>query len=240
MARILVIDDEPQIRRFLRIGLGSQGFEIIEAENGKQGIEKTALEAPTLIILDLGLPDMDGLDVLKTIREFYSLPVLVLSARSSENEKVRMLDGGANDYVVKPFGIQELLARIRVLLRSVTDQDQQLNRLVDGHLSLDVLQHRVFLDGETIKLTRKEFNLLMLLMENRDRVLTHSRLISHLWGKDHLDDSHYLRILVKRLRQKLNDDPGNPRFIETEPGVGYRFLSMSNRNESTNDKGSLT
>ena len=224
MARILIIDDEPQIRRFLRIGLGSQGYEIIEAKTGAQGIEQTALQAPQLIILDLGLPDMEGLEVLKTIREFCSQPVLILSARSRESEKVTMLDAGANDYVVKPFGIQELLARIRVLLR-MSDQDAgELTSYDDGELQLDVLQHKVILGGEAVKLTRKEFALLQILVENQDRVLTQSRLISHLWGEGHLEDTHYLRILVKRLRSKLKDDPSNPRYIETEPGVGYRFL----------------
>lgn len=224
MGRILIIDDEPQIRRFLRIGLGSQGYTILEAGTGAEGIEKTALENPQLVILDLGLPDMEGREVLKTIREFYSQPVLVLSARSRESEKVTMLDAGANDYVVKPFGIQELLARIRVLLRMSEAGTEELATYDDGQLQLDVLQHRVFLDGEAVKLTRKEFALLQLLVENQDRVLTQSRLLSHLWGDSHLEDTHYLRILVKRLRSKLKDDPSSPRFIETEPGVGYRFL----------------
>lgn len=224
MGRILIIDDEPQIRRFLRIGLGSQGYTILEAGTGAEGIEKTALENPQLVILDLGLPDMEGREVLKTIREFYSQPVLVLSARSRESEKVTMLDAGANDYVVKPFGIQELLARIRVLLRMSEAGAEELAAYDDGQLQLDVLQHRVFLDGEAVKLTRKEFALLQLLVENQDRVLTQSRLLSHLWGDSHLEDTHYLRILVKRLRSKLKDDPSSPRFIETEPGVGYRFL----------------
>lgn len=224
MGRILIIDDEPQIRRFLRIGLGSQGYTILEADTGAEGIEKTALENPQLVILDLGLPDMEGREVLKTIREFYSQPVLVLSARSRESEKVTMLDAGANDYVVKPFGIQELLARIRVLLRMSEAGTEELATYDDGQLQLDVLQHRVFLDGEAVKLTRKEFALLQLLVENQDRVLTQSRLLSHLWGDSHLEDTHYLRILVKRLRSKLKDDPSSPRFIETEPGVGYRFL----------------
>ena len=227
MASILIIDDEPQIRRFLRIGLGSQGYTIEEAGTGAEGIEKTALLSPQLIILDLGLPDMEGLQVLKTIREFCSEPVLILSARSREYEKVNMLDAGANDYVVKPFGIQELLARIRVLLRMSSQPKDEMATYDDGRLQLDVLQHRVILDGEAIKLTRKEFALLQLLVENQDRVLTQTRLISHLWGDTHLDDTHYLRILVKRLRQKLNDNPSSPRFIETEPGVGYRFLSKA-------------
>lgn len=224
MARILIIDDEPQIRRFLRIGLGSQGYSILEAGTGIEGIEKTALESPQLVILDLGLPDMEGMEVLKTIREFCTQPVLVLSARSREREKVAMLDAGANDYVVKPFGIQELLARIRVLLRMSDQEVEELTIYDDGQLQLDVLKHQVILNGEPVKLTRKEFALLQLLVENQDRVLTQSRLINHIWGEGHLDDTHYLRILVKRLRSKLGDDPSSPRFIETEPGVGYRFL----------------
>lgn len=224
MARILIIDDEPQIRRFLRIGLGSQGYSILEAGTGIEGIEKTALESPQLVILDLGLPDMEGMEVLKTIREFCTQPVLVLSARSREREKVAMLDAGANDYVVKPFGIQELLARIRVLLRMSDQEVEELTIYDDGQLQLDVLKHQVILNGEPVKLTRKEFALLQLLVENQDRVLTQSRLINYIWGEGHLDDTHYLRILVKRLRSKLGDDPSSPRFIETEPGVGYRFL----------------
>jgi len=228
MANILIIDDEPQIRRFLRIGLGSQGYSILEAGTGAEGIEKTALESPQLIILDLGLPDMEGLEVLQTIREFCTQPVLVLSARSREREKVAVLDAGANDYVVKPFGIQELLARIRVLLRMSDQEVEGLTTYDDGQLQLDVLKHQVILNGETVKLTRKEFALLQLLVENQDRVLTHSRIIKHIWDEGHLDDTHYLRILVKRLRSKLGDDPSSPRFIETEPGVGYRFLPRAN------------
>jgi two-component system, OmpR family, KDP operon response regulator KdpE len=232
MEKILIIDDEPQIRRFLRIGLGSQGYHILEAETGKKGMELVALESPQLVVLDLGLPDIDGLEVLNSIRDFYQGPILILSVRSRENEKVAALDAGANDYVVKPVGIQELLARIRVLLRSSEVNKLEVSAFREGELQLDVLQHRVTLKGDSLHLSRKEFQLLKLLMEYPDRVLTHRQLISQLWGDSHSEDNHYLRILVKKLRSKLNDDPGAPRYIETEPGVGYRFLPAANDSDS--------
>ena len=225
MNKLLIIDDEPQIRRFLRIGLSSQGFTISEAENGKDGIEQAVLVAPQLIILDLGLPDMDGMDVLVALRRIFQGPIIILSVRNREDEKVAALDNGANDYVVKPFGIQELLARIRVLLRSTETSPLMVTEYDDGVLYFDVPGHRVSLQGKPVHLSRKEFDLLELLIQHQDRVLTQRQIISHLWGESHLDDAHYLRILVKKLRNKLNDNPSTPRYIETEPGVGYRFLS---------------
>jgi two-component system KDP operon response regulator KdpE len=227
MSRVLVIDDEAQIRRFLSIGLGSQGYDIVEAETGAQGLEQAALQAPQLIILDLGLPDRDGMEVLKVLRDFYSGPVIILSVRAREQEKVAALDAGANDYVVKPFGINELLARIRVLLRLHEGAESVVSVFHEGGLQLNVPQHRVSIDGQPVHLSRKEFDLLRLLIENSGRIVTHSQIISRLWGDSHLEDSHYLRILVKKLRHKLHDNPASPRFIETEPGVGYRFLSDS-------------
>lgn len=225
MSKILIIDDEPQIRRFLRIGLGSQHYEIIEAGNGEQGLAMVALEKPDLVILDLGLPDRDGREVLSDIREFYKKPIVILSVRAKEQEKVELLDAGANDYVVKPFGIQELLARIRVLLREQPTGTQDTAGYDDGHLRLDVLKHQVYVDGLPVHLSKKEFKLLQLLIESQDRVVTQRQLITQLWDKSHLEDTHYLRILVKKLRSKLKDDAASPRFIETEPGIGYRFLS---------------
>lgn len=225
MSSILIIDDEPQIRRFLRIGLGSQGYQIEEAQDGQSGLQQATERTPQLIILDLGLPDMDGLDVLRSIRGFYQGPIIILSVRNREEEKVAALDGGANDYVVKPFGIQELLARIRVLLRAPDSDPLRVSEYDDGNLYLSVPAHRVMLDGSPIHLSRKEFDLLQLLIQYQDRVLTQRQIISHLWGDSHLEDAHYLRILVKKLRSKLQDNPSTPRYIETEPGVGYRFLA---------------
>lgn len=224
MTRILVIDDEVQIRRFLRIGLSSQGYEVQEAETGRQGLEQIALDTPNLVILDLGLPDLDGIEVLKSAREFYRGPIVILSVRSKEKEKVAALDNGANDYIVKPFGINELLARIRALLRVQDTAENLLSEFQCGDLHLSIARHRVTLGDRPVQLSRKEFDLLRLLVENQDRVVTHRQIISRLWGDSHLEDTHYLRILVKKLRNKLGDDSGNPRYIETEPGVGYRFL----------------
>jgi len=224
MNRILVIDDEPQIRKFLRIGLESQGYEISEAASGQSGLQQVVLIQPHLVILDLGLPDLDGQAVLRSMREFYTGPVIILSVRSREEEKVEALDNGANDYVVKPFGIQELLARIRALLRSSDSAPLIINEYDDGFLHLSVQHHKVSLAGNPVHLSRKEFDLLRLLMEHPDRVLTQRQIIRHLWGETHLEDTHYLRILVKKLRAKLQDQASAPRYIETEPGVSYRFL----------------
>lgn len=224
MNTILVIDDEPQIRRFLRIGLNAQHYDVIEAETAKQGLEKAVLESPRLIILDLGLPDQDGQKVLEQLREFYTGPIIILSVRHHESEKVRALDAGANDYVVKPFGIQELLARIRSLLRQQGDMDVLPEVFDDGVLHVDIVQRKVLLAGAPLRLSRKEFELLRLLISYRGRIVTQRQLLTEVWGKTHVEDSHYLRIVIARLRAKLADDPAAPRYLETEPGVGYRFL----------------
>ncbi len=229
MGKILVIDDEPQIRRFLRIGLTAKAYDVLEANTGVAGLELSALESPQLVILDLGLPDMDGIEVLKSLREFYHGPVIILSVRNREQEKVAALDAGANDFVVKPFGINELLARIRVLLRAGSDAPSVFAEYDDGVIQLNVLQRKLVVNGRPVHLSRKEFDLLKLLMEYQDRVLTQQQILDRLWGKTHVQDTHYLRILVGKLRAKLGDEASAPRFIETEPGVGYRFLS--NRNE---------
>jgi len=221
MARILIVDDEPQILRFLGISLQSQAYEVITASNGQQAIAQAGLAQPDLIILDLGLPDIDGQQVLKKVREFSAVPIIVLSVRSSEAEKVRALDSGANDYVVKPFGVQELLARIRRLLQSTAINTVEVFEA--RGLSMDYQRRQVMLDGQEIHLSRKEYALLRLLTEHRGHLLTQAWLIRQIWGAAFEDQSHYLRILVARVRAKLGDDAGNPRFIETEPGVGYRF-----------------
>lgn len=221
MAKILIVDDEPQILRFLGISLQSQAYEVITAKNGQQAIAQAGLAQPDLIVLDLGLPDIDGQEVLKKVREFSAVPIIVLSVRSSEAEKVRALDSGANDYVVKPFGVQELLARIRRLLQSTAVSTVEVFEA--RGLSMDYQRRQVMLDGQEIHLSRKEYALLRLLTEHRGHLLTQAWLIRQIWGAAFEEQSHYLRILVARVRAKLGDDASNPRFIETEPGVGYRF-----------------
>lgn len=224
MARILVIDDEPQIRRFLRIGLVAQQYDVMEAGTGAEGLSGAALGKPDLVVLDLGLPDMDGQEVLLRLRESFDGPVIILSVRHQERDKVRALDAGANDYVVKPFSIQELLARIRVLLRSRASGAGEAEGFDDGHLQVRFGDHRVLLGGESLRLSRKEFALLRMLVTARGRIVTQRQILSALWGDSHLDDTHYLRVFIGKLRSKLRDAPGAPRYVETEPGVGYRFI----------------
>ncbi len=226
-ATILVIDDEPQIRRFMRISLGAEGFSCLEASNSREGLEIAALEQPDLIILDLGLPDQDGFHTLQSLREWSAIPVLVLTARDAEDEKVKLLDGGANDYLSKPFGIKELMARIRVLLR---DRDNASTRtsepmLTFQNLTIDLHDHQALLDGQRLELSRKEFAVLSYLASNQGRLITHQAVLSEVWGKHHHQDTHYLRIIISQLRKKLSDNPNFPTFIATEPGIGYRFVS---------------
>ena len=223
---ILVIDDEAQIRKFLRISLIAQGYKVLEADNGREGLAQAALNKPDLLVLDLGLPDMDGQAVLRELREWSQVPVLVLSVRASESEKVLALDGGANDYVTKPFGIQEFLARVRALLRQAGGAEQAQARISSGALSVDFAYRRVTLDGAEVALTRKEYDVLALLARHLGRVVTQQQLLKDIWGPSHAEDSHYLRVVVGHLRQKLNDDPAAPRFIVTEAGVGYRLLEL--------------
>jgi two-component system KDP operon response regulator KdpE len=221
--RVLVIDDERQIRKFLEISLRSQGYEVVEAATGRQGLELLAVRSADLVILDLGLPDLEGHEVLREIRGWSQVPVLVLSVRASETEKVLALDGGANDYVTKPFGIQELMARLRGLLRRRGGvEDGAL--FSDGHLRIDLARRSVQIDGREIRLTRKEYSVLALLARHGGRVVTQQQLLRELWGPAHVEDTQYLRVIVGRLRQKLADDPAHPRYLQTEPGIGYRFL----------------
>lgn len=221
---ILVIDDEPQIRKFLDIALRAQGYTTLLAENGLKGLEIMASKGADLLILDLGLPDMDGLQVLQELRQWSSTPVIVLSVRSEEEEKVALLDAGANDYVTKPFSVQELMARIRVILRSKPLQPQDSQLYDDGYLQVNIAQHSVQVQGESVALTRKEFQLLALLLRHQGQILTQPQLLKELWGPSHQEDTHYLRILVAKLRGKLGDNALEPKYILTEPGVGLRFL----------------
>ena len=228
LARILVIDDEPQIRRFLRISLNAYGYEVIEAVRGEDGIAKCATESPDLVILDLGLPDLDGQEVIARIREWSRVPIIVLSVRAAEDEKVAALDRGADDYVTKPFGIHELLARVRASLRARRHDGEAPPTVVkSGELTIDLPRRRVRVAGVEIKLSRKEFAILRLLAQHAGRIVTHQHLLREVWGAAHEHETHYLRIYIGHLRQKLGDDPADPRYISNEPGVGYRLLEGS-------------
>ena len=223
-ARILIIDDEPQIRRFLGIVLRAQGYAVSEAASGREGLERLASTGADLVILDLGLPDLDGIEVLRELRAWSQTPVIVLSVRAGEAEKVRLLDAGANDYVTKPFGVQELSARLRALLRLKPEEDVA-SVFDDGHLRIDLGRRQITLDGEAVVLSRKEWALLTLLLRHAGRVVTQPQLLRELWGPTHQADTHYLRILVAKLRNKLGDDASAPRYLHTEAGVGLRFIT---------------
>lgn len=225
-ATLLVIDDEPQIRKFLRISLASQGYKVLEAGLGADGLAQAALHRPDLVVLDLGLPDMDGQQVLRELREWSQVPVLVLSVRAGETQKVEALDGGANDYVTKPFGIQEFLARVRALLRQAPQADASPAQVCVGPLLIDLAARQVLLDGQPVAFTRKEYAVLAQLARHPGRVITQQQLLKDIWGPTHGHDSHYLRIVVGHIRQKLGDDPAAPRFLVTEAGVGYRLLAQ--------------
>ena len=224
-ARILLIDDEPQIRKFVDISLRAQGYKTSLAASGVEGLSTLATQGADLVILDLGLPDMDGLDVLKELRQWSAVPVIVLTVRSDETQKVALLDAGANDYVTKPFGIEEFMARIRAFLRNASNKTAADSIYDDGTLRIDFLNHQVHLGGERVSLTRKEFTLLALLAAQPGRLLTQSYLLRQMWGPSHDQDAHYLRILVGKLRSKLKEDAATPRYVITEPGVGLRFLA---------------
>jgi two-component system KDP operon response regulator KdpE len=223
--RVLVIDDEAQIRRFLDIGLRAEGYQVLLAATGQEGLALAVTQTPDVIVLDIGLPDMEGHDVLREIRTWSEVPVLMLSVRDSESEKVRALDHGANDYVTKPFGIQELMARLRVLLRQGAKggQADAPVRYDDGSLVVDLARREVLLDGAPVALTRKEFAVLSLLVRHPGRVVSQQQILREVWGATHTQDTHYLRIVMGKLRLKLGDDPATPRWLKTEPGVGYRF-----------------
>lgn len=221
--RIVVIDDEPQIRKFLGIALRSEDYQTQLFGTAMQGLEYLSSQSAQLVILDLGLPDLDGQDVLKELRSWSEIPVIVLSVRSDEQEKVTLLDAGANDYVTKPFSVQELMARIRVVLRSRLNQTET-HDYDDGYLKINFVQRQTYINSQAVALTRKEFHLLSLLARNRGQLLTQPQILKELWGPTHQEDTHYLRILVAKLRNKLGEDAIHPQYIITEPGVGLRFL----------------
>ena len=221
---LLVIDDEAQIRKLLEISLEANDYKVLFAVNGKEGIALAASHQPDLILLDLGLPDEDGQLVLKKLREWYQNPIVILSVKSTEEEIVRALDSGANDYLTKPFRTQELLARIRTALRN---QIQVANEAVFifGHCSVDLSARTMKVNDESIKLTATEYNLLALLIKNDGRVLTHQYILKEIWGQSYADQTQYLRVFVAQLRKKIEEDANRPKFIITESGVGYRFNS---------------
>lgn len=224
-ARVLVIDDEPQIRKFLDISLRAQGYRVVLAANGQEGLISLATHGADLVILDVGLPDKDGHEVLRELRQWSLVPVIMLTVRAGEAEKVAALDAGANDYVTKPFGVQELMARIRALMRAHSASADAPAVFDDGHLRVDLAQRQVTLDGVSLVLSRKEYALLAHLVAHAGRVVTQPQLLRELWGPTHQHDTHYLRILVGKLRHKLGDDASAPRWIATEPGVGLRFVA---------------
>lgn len=226
MTTILVIDDEPEIRKFLKTALTSHGHEMIEAANGKDGLKALTTHKPDLVILDLGLPDRDGLDILREVRGWSQIPILVLSARGQEQDKVTALEEGADDYLTKPFGVAELLARIKVALRHATSSSQPEAQVFEQNgLRLDHAARRVFVDGVEVHLTPLEYKLLTQLTRHAGKVVTHNQLLKEIWGKYAAETNQYLRIHMQHLRQKLGDNPLNPRFFITEPGIGYRFKS---------------
>jgi two-component system KDP operon response regulator KdpE len=220
---LLVVDDEPQLLRFLRASLPHQGYRIIEATTGEEGLRAAATRSPDAVLLDLGLPDLDGVEVTRRLREWSTVPVIVLSARGQESDKIEALDAGADDYLTKPFGIGELLARLRVALRHAARGTAPAPVFESGDLRVDLAARRVFARGDEVRLTRTEYKLLALLVQHAGKVLTHRQLLKDVWGPGSVGESHYLRVYMGQLRHKLEADPARPRHLVTEIGVGYRL-----------------
>jgi two-component system, OmpR family, KDP operon response regulator KdpE len=221
---ILVIEDEAPIRKFLRVSLGAQGYRMVESGTGTDGLLQAATAQPDLIILDLGLPDMDGVELTRKIREWSQVPIIIVSARGKEQDKVVALDAGADDYLTKPFGVSELLARLRVALRRrATTLGDETPVFQNGDLRVDLARREVTLAGKAVHVTPNEYRLLAILVKHAGRVLTHRQLLKEIWGPGSAEEAHYLRVYMNQLRQKLEPDPAQPRFLLTEPGVGYRL-----------------
>ena len=221
---LLVIEDDPQMRRFLRTSLHAQGFQILEAETGERGLALATERSPQVILLDLGLPDMDGIKVAERLRGWSRIPIIVLSARGREGDKVEALDAGADDYLTKPFGVNELLARVRVALRHAKELPSGEQPVIEvGGLRIDLDRHEVMRDGRDIRLTPLEFKLIVLLARHAGKVLTHRQILKEVWGPAALDQTHYLRVYMAQLRRKIEKDPARPHLLVTEPGVGYRL-----------------
>jgi two-component system KDP operon response regulator KdpE len=223
MGRVLIVDDEPQIRRFLRTSLDAHGFEVVEADCGKEAIRQATVEKPDVIVLDLGLPDMEGLEVIKRLREWSPVPIIVLTARNREPDKIEALDCGADDYLTKPFGMGELMARIRAALRHRLQSTGAPPVFRLGDIVVDLVKRMVTRAGEEVKLSPREYDVLRMLVQNAGRVVTHQQMLREVWGPAHLQDTQYLRVYVGQLRDKLEPQPEAPRYIVTEPGVGYRI-----------------
>ncbi|HLW17352.1 MAG TPA: response regulator [Actinomycetota bacterium] len=224
MTSVLVVDDEPQIVRALRASLSAHGYEVLTAATGEDALAQAAASAPDCMILDLGLPDMDGTDVITQLRSWSEMPVIVLSAREEQVDKVAALDAGADDYLSKPFGIDELLARIRATLRRAKPAEPGPTVLRFGELEIDLERRLVKRDGEPIHVTPTEYGLLEAMVTNPGKLLTHQWLLRRVWGRGYGEESHYLRIYVRQLRRKLGDDAAHPIYVATEPGVGYRWI----------------
>jgi two-component system KDP operon response regulator KdpE len=226
-ARVLIIEDELPIRRFLRASLGSRGFNLMETETAKDGLSEAASFQPDVIILDLGLPDLDGIEVIKQVREWSSVPIIVLSARGQEKDKVAALDAGADDYLTKPFGVPELLARVRVALRHAARRGEDTDEAVFSvqHLRMDQARRLVFVNDSEVHLTPIEYRLLSLLVKHAGKVVTHRQLLKEVWGPHSVSETHYLRVYMGHLRHKIEADPARPTILLTEPGVGYRLAA---------------
>jgi len=226
-AVVVVIEDEPQIRKFLRATLEGQGYRLFEATTGADGVIEVGSRQPDVVIIDLGLPDMDGLDVIRRVREWTDVPIIVLSARGQERDKVTALDAGADDYVSKPFGAGELLARIRVALRHTAgashESDEAVFKVRD--LRVDLLRRQIFMSEKEIHLTPIEYKLLTTLVRHAGKVVTHQQLLREVWGPSHTEQAHYARVYMAHLRHKLETEPARPRYLLTEPGVGYRLTA---------------
>ncbi len=217
-----MIDDERSIRKLLKASLDPEEYLVIEAEDGTTGIRLTAVENPDLVLLDLGLPDLDGVEVTRQIREWSEVPILILSARGAEDDKVLALDTGANDYITKPFGIPELMARMRVALRAASKSPAPI-RVETGNLVIDLGLHSVTLSGQSVHLTKTEFKFISLLARNLGKVLTHTQILREVWGPEYVEELHYLRVYAQQIRQKIEADPAMPRYLLTETGIGYRL-----------------
>jgi two-component system, OmpR family, KDP operon response regulator KdpE len=223
---VLLVEDEPQMRRFLRAALTSHGYRLVESDSGAAGLAEAATRNPEIILLDLGLPDMDGVEVTRRLREWTRIPVIVISARGQERDKVAALDAGADDYLTKPFGVPELLARMRVAQRhreAASAGSSEEPAFVVGDLRVDMVARQVFSAGEEKRLTPTEYRLLLTLVRHAGRVVTHRQLLAEAWGEAYVSQTHYLRVYMGQLRHKLEPDPARPRYLVTEPGVGYRL-----------------
>ena len=220
-ARVLVIDDEQPVRRFLRVALASQGYLVVEASTGQEGISAVVTNKPDVVILDLGLPDLDGTEVTRLLREWTRIPIIILSVRGSENDKIAALDAGADDYLTKPFGVGELLARLRAALRRANEDNGPV--FISGSLKVDLARRAVNMSENAVQLTPTEYGLLRVLVVHAGMVVTHRQLLQEVWGKAYLGESHMLHVNVSNLRHKIEPDPTRPQFIITEPGVGYRL-----------------